>query len=1136
MKKNLIITIFMIITISAFSQTVIPAGNVSGTWNAAGSPYQISGEIIVQSVDLLTIEAGTTVEFQGHFKFIVEGQLLVSGSSAEKVTITAANTVEGWAGLRFSNTDNNLLGSSIIDYCDIEYGKATDISHDGRGGGIYAINSSNLEINNSTICNCSAVENGGGIYLENSDIAIDNLIINANVASGGAGISMQDSEPTITNSIIKNNTATYGGGGLHISNSTVDISFTEITGNSTEGDGGGIYGFNSSVVTLESVTIADNIANQDGSGFANLYKSSFVIINSIVYRNALNNIYNQSLASINATYSLLQFATNENYFGQGCIDTNPLFNADYTLSWSNIPTPDETKSPCIDTGNPNYSDADGTIADMGAYNFTQNGIRGIVTLNGGSGTITDVLITAISATDTTTTSPDAEGNYLLSLGIGTYSIIAELTGYNSLTYDNITVDNQIVIKNFELSPPPPGHIIGKVTIEGIGEITEVVISAGNLTTNPYSVDDPNEPGTIAYYEYTLEISPGSYDVTATLNGYQSQTLQDVIVQASQANVDNDFALELIKYTGTITGKVNLVNGAGNIENVVISCDGSTTNPDINGDYSLELDNGEKIVTASLDGYATVNLTGIKVYSDVITDSVDFALLNWAQITGTQYSTTFYATTSYDGEFFIGGNNNQLAAFGPSGECRGVGVWIEGSHPKWCNYFSLAGYWYVTLVGDNVSGTDPITFKTYNTETSIVEDCDQTFFFPTEPNNDYSDNLTIPSPDHDQTFDLVENWNWISTNLSPANTAITSVFNDLEPLSANFNDLQIKNQTQSSIYDPASGNWVGTLGFVEYPKGYKLNIPSAVTGFTITGKKINPIINPISVSQGYNWISYYPYEEMDLVTAFQSITIPDTSVIKTQTKSAVYYGGWIGDLTTLSPGNAYLLYWHAKIEPSSPVNIIYPLPVEETRNVEPKDVSKTSWNLVGGNENNMIVMAQPNIDSKNISIGLFDAQGKCHSIGTQINDFWYFTVSESSSELEFRKYDNLSGKIINSANSISFAANAILGNPKDPIKIEFRDEDIAINEINVLEQNSPNPFNPTTTIRFQLSSQQPTVLAIYNIKGQKVRTLVNSKLDAGKHSAIWNGKDDSNQSVASGVYFYRLNSGSFDQTSKMLLIK
>jgi len=86
-------------------------------------------------------------------------------------------------------------------------------------------------------------------------------------------------------------------------------------------------------------------------------------------------------------------------------------------------------------------------------------------------------------------------------------------------------------------------------------------------------------------------------------------------------------------------------------------------------------------------------------------------------------------------------------------------------------------------------------------------------------------------------------------------------------------------------------------------------------------------------------------------------------------------------------------------------------------------------------------------------------------------------------------------------------------------------------------NYPNPFNPTTYINYSVFGEAvPTNLTIYNIKGQKVKQLVNAKLSTDQYSVVWNGKDDKGSAVSSGVYFYKLRSGEFTSTKKMMLMK
>jgi len=85
-------------------------------------------------------------------------------------------------------------------------------------------------------------------------------------------------------------------------------------------------------------------------------------------------------------------------------------------------------------------------------------------------------------------------------------------------------------------------------------------------------------------------------------------------------------------------------------------------------------------------------------------------------------------------------------------------------------------------------------------------------------------------------------------------------------------------------------------------------------------------------------------------------------------------------------------------------------------------------------------------------------------------------------------------------------------------------------------NFPNPFNPSTTIQLQIKKSAPVSVDVFNMRGQKVKTLVRENLDAGTHSYEWNGTNNESQTVASGIYFYTVHIGSFCQTRRMILMK
>lgn len=89
---------------------------------------------------------------------------------------------------------------------------------------------------------------------------------------------------------------------------------------------------------------------------------------------------------------------------------------------------------------------------------------------------------------------------------------------------------------------------------------------------------------------------------------------------------------------------------------------------------------------------------------------------------------------------------------------------------------------------------------------------------------------------------------------------------------------------------------------------------------------------------------------------------------------------------------------------------------------------------------------------------------------------------------------------------------------------------------ILHQSYPNPFNPTTTIAYQVPRQSEVRIEIYNSLGQKVRTLLNARKESGEYKTVWDGRNDSGVQVGSGVYLYRMIAGDFVQVRKMILMK
>lgn len=306
MKTKLLLA-FVFVFQFAFSLTNVPGGIVNGTWNLAGSPYNIQGSIQIVNGDSLIIQPGVTVSFQGTYKLLVLGKLIAIGTATDTITFTAANTTNGWRGIRFDNTPSTNDTSRIM-YCKVQYGNASgSYAPDKDGGGMYFNNFSKVVVSNSCIINCRADKSGGGIDIESgSPIFNNNIISNDSLAQGasegGGGVCIKSGGPVFFNNIISNNHCDIvQGAGVKIWSGSATIIGNTISNNNTgEGAGAGIYFENFQIgnmnlfVTITNNTITNNssLTNSGGGifiGYASPYAGGVIISNNIISNNMAGN-------------------------------------------------------------------------------------------------------------------------------------------------------------------------------------------------------------------------------------------------------------------------------------------------------------------------------------------------------------------------------------------------------------------------------------------------------------------------------------------------------------------------------------------------------------------------------------------------------------------------------------------------------------------------------------------------------------------------------------------------------------------------------------------------------------------------------------------------------------------------------
>ncbi|MDD2890295.1 MAG: right-handed parallel beta-helix repeat-containing protein [bacterium] len=249
--------------------SLVNATNVSGlisantVWNTAGSPYIVTGNILVDTLVRLDIQPGVEVRLDSAKYIMVKGFLNAIGTASDSIIITKNGTAK-WSRIWLK-----LAVICSLKYCRIEYADSSAIYNEGKS----------TFIGYCTISNNSAVD-GGGIYNYNySSATITNNTISNNSALRGGGICNEGSATRITNNTITNNSASYTAGGGIYNSYTATITGNTISNNLTCSVGGGIC--NEGTVTITNNTIFNNSGGQYGGGGICNYALATITNNTI---------------------------------------------------------------------------------------------------------------------------------------------------------------------------------------------------------------------------------------------------------------------------------------------------------------------------------------------------------------------------------------------------------------------------------------------------------------------------------------------------------------------------------------------------------------------------------------------------------------------------------------------------------------------------------------------------------------------------------------------------------------------------------------------------------------------------------------------------------------------------------------
>ncbi|MEZ5359659.1 MAG: FlgD immunoglobulin-like domain containing protein [Candidatus Zixiibacteriota bacterium] len=381
------------------------------------------------------------------------------------------------------------------------------------------------------------------------------------------------------------------------------------------------------------------------------------------------------------------------------------------------------------------------------------------------------------------------------------------------------------------------------------------------------------------------------------------------------------------------------------------------------------------------------------------------------------------------------------------------------------------------------------------------------------------------------IDLSSGWNFISLNTIPPSTDLPSIFSNA------WSDINIIKNNSGEFCIPSV---ICNISQWNMDEGYKIHMDNS-NSIEFCGTPLN-VINPIGLQEGWAWISFYPNYCMDPEIAMASLS-GCLNIVKDG------YGGFyipdvVNSLNDMCPGEGYSL--HLKCSAS----LVYP----STKSIGPYkafNISHRDENLDHFNAPiptlrfNAVLVISNNILEKGDELAFFNNRGDILGASQVQSDIVPLAVWCDDVNTEYidgyKKGDKLTIKIWKkNLNQERIVDSRILQGSfdisTDPYTIIELLRDMNSDSILGLATNYPNPFNPTTTIEYTLPDDAQIKITVFNVLGNKVKTLFNGVKERGKHSITWDGTDEAGTKVATGIYFYQLRSSHGTQTKKMLLMR
>lgn len=388
---------------------------------------------------------------------------------------------------------------------------------------------------------------------------------------------------------------------------------------------------------------------------------------------------------------------------------------------------------------------------------------------------------------------------------------------------------------------------------------------------------------------------------------------------------------------------------------------------------------------------------------------------------------------------------------------------------------------------------------------------------------HPDSLYLISFDgYNHNYDFSSGWSLFSINLIQDNYEINNIFNNnlsgIEVIKSD-NQLYYPNYPENSLttFVPGKAYWIKTNSNILLPvHGFKFYNPITThlnSGWNLVGACIN---NNVSVENFFSSIS----QNIQEIKGIDGVYLPNNP------------------LNTLLNIEPFKGYW---VKVNNRCDLVYSPNLSETKN----SPMKTNSSDIQYKPNSMIFTFKLNSNNFNENDQLVayvngEVRGR-ENVKTINNQAFSMlqVFTDTPNEL-------ITFKILQNNNELStdYSTNSI---PGSVVGNYLTQNYVTINTVGISEITSdtpaitlnsiyPNPFNPNTTIKYTISKDANVIVDIYNIKGQKVANLVNNYQKTGAYEITWNGKNNENKALSSGIYFCKLISGNKTINKKLTLVK